>query len=334
MKLSTVGEFGFLKLLGLFDDKNKEGWLGPGDDAAAIPAFSGEVLVSTDLLLEDVHFRLSTTDPHRLGYKTLAVNVSDIAAMGGRPVAFTLAAALPPDLDMEWAREFYAGLNEAAVRFDCPLVGGDTSKGDKILLSVTIFGEAFTGGGGPVLRSGARPGMELYVTGHPGESGLGLKALEAGRGKDKAFASLVARHLAPEPRLAFALELGKHRLADALIDVSDGVIQDAGHLCERSGVGLLIEADRVPLSKRLVAAAGLMGVDPLTAALTGGEDYELLLAAHPDKAAALIKAAGRTATTLTRIGKVVEGKGVEVLGADSKVLEFATGGGYDHFSGQ
>ena len=100
MKLSTLGEFGFLEALGLFTVKTKKGWLGPGDDAAAIPPLTGELLVSTDLLLEDVHFRLSTTDPRRLGYKTLAVNVSDIAAMGGRPVAFTLAAALPPELEL------------------------------------------------------------------------------------------------------------------------------------------------------------------------------------------------------------------------------------------
>lgn len=342
MKLSTLGEFGFLEALGLFaadhfSPEHKKGWLGPGDDAATIPPFTGELLISTDLLLEDVHFRLSATDPHRLGFKALAVNVSDIAAMGGRPVAFTLAAALPAELELIWAQEFYAGLKEAASRFDCPLVGGDTSKSDKILLSVTIFGEAFTGEGGPILRSGARPGMELYVTGSPGESGLGLTALEAGRGAEGSFAHLVNRHLAPEPRLALALELGRNQLADALIDVSDGVLQDAGHICELSGVGLVIAADRVPLSEELVAAAKLLGVDPLKAALTGGEDYELLLAAAPEKVTALMEAAKRTGTPLTRIGMAVDGDSVEVVDQAGSKLEYGSGnnsgGGFDHFSG-
>jgi thiamine-monophosphate kinase len=326
VKLGELGEFALLDRLGVEKLSVPGGWVGPGDDAAVV-AFGGEdLIVSSDLLLEGVHFRLSTTSPEDLGWKTLAVNLSDLAAMGAEPLAFTVSSAWPPDLDAQWVEDFYRGIEDAAGTLRCPLVGGDTSSGPTVFLAVTVLGKASRGEA--VLRSTARAGQDLYVSGHTGESAAGLSFLEAGRAKEAE--SLVRRHKRPEPRLGLGRLLAGRRLATAMIDVSDGLAQDAGHIARRSRVAVRIEAAAVPLSAALVAGARVLGRDALPLALSGGEDYELLFTAEPRSREAVAAAASEAGVVVTRIGCTEEGTGAAVIDERGAVMKLERGG-YDHF---
>lgn len=326
MKLGALGEFALLDRLGVEKLPVPVGWLGPGDDAAVIAFGEEDLVVSSDLLLEDVHFRLSTTTPEDLGWKALAVNLSDLAAMGAEPLAFTVSSAWPGDLDTDWVERFYRGIEEAAETYRCPLVGGDTSSGPRVLLAVTVLGKAPRGDA--VLRSTARPGQDLYVSGRTGESAVGLLLLEAGRGKEAGV--LATRHRRPEPRLGLGRLLSGRRLATAMIDVSDGLVQDAGHVARRSNVGVRIEAAAVPLSPALVEGARGLGRDPLHLALAGGEDYELLFTSDSRSREAVGEAASEAGVAVTRIGSTEEGVGVTVVDARGAKMTLARSG-FDHF---
>ncbi len=329
MRVADLGEFGLLGTLGLFGAPLPAGWLGPGDDAAVLPPPGEALLVTTDLLVEDVHFRRTTTSPRDLGYKALAASASDVAAMGGRPLAFVLGLTLPGESEVAWVAALYQGLGEAAREFGCPLVGGDTTAGASVTLAVTALGLA--PGAGAIPRSGARPGQDLFVTGWPGESGLGLALLERGAGDPGPDeARLVARHRRPAPRLALGRALGDGGLATALIDVSDGLLQDLGHLMARSGVGAEVWLERLPLSAPLTRVAARLGVEPLTPALGGGEDYELLFFADPARRRAIFAAARAAATPVRRIGRATAGAGLRLLrgGAPAHLPPRA---GFDHF---
>ncbi len=330
MKVTEPGEFGLLELLSVRKRDLRPGWVGPGDDAAVIPSFDAPMVVSADLLAEDVHFRRATIDPTDLGYKTIAVNVSDIAAMGARPAACTITITLPPDTDVEWAKAFYAGLREAEEEFGCPLMGGDTSSGSSIVISIAIIGVA--GRRGPVLRSTAMPEQDVWVTGRTGESAAGLAALEKGfTHNDPLLAPLIARHVRPTPRVGMGMELARRGQATAMIDVSDGIMRDARNLAAESGVGVRIEAARVGISNDLKAGAAALGLDPLALALGGGEDYELLFTAALSYRHALGETAGLMGVELTRIGTTTSGSGVVVVDADGRELDDVPQG-FQHFS--
>ena len=308
--------------------------LGPGDDAAVVrPPRGSRLLLTTDLLAEGVHFRLPWAAPADLGWKLGAVNVSDIAAMGGRPLWALLSLALPPRLDASFAADLERGLRAAGRRFGFALVGGDTCASDAgVFLSLTLAGAA-----GPRLltRDGASPGDLLFVTGHLGASALGLAALERhGAGPlPAALRACARRHLHPEPRLAFGAQIARTGLARAGLDVSDGVARDLARLCAASRVGAEVTTDSLPVLPATKRAARLLGCDATEAALHGGEEYELLFAARPQEASRLAKLGLRLGAAVTAIGRVLPRRaGISAIAAGGR-RSALTPRGWEHFSG-
>jgi thiamine-monophosphate kinase len=300
--------------------------LGVGDDCALLQPQPGmQLAVSTDLLVEGRHF-LSTVDPRALGHKALAVNLSDLAACGAEPLAFTLALSLP-QADPQWLSAFAEGLFALADAHGCELVGGDTTRGP-LAIDITVFGEVPAGQA--LLRSGARAGDDLWVSGTLGDARL---ALEAFRGTvsmpEAVFAAARQRLEQPQPRVALGCAL--RGIATACIDISDGLLGDVAHVLERSGVGATIDASR---ARELLAATGLAVEEErlLQCVLAGGDDYELAFTAPAAQRGAVEAAAQRSGTPVTRIGRIDAQAGMRLVGADGKEVKqrFA---GFDHFGG-
>jgi thiamine-monophosphate kinase len=247
-----------------------------GDDTAALRIRSDRLLlVSCDAVVEGVHFDLNYFSPEDLGWKALAVNLSDIASMGGIPLYATTSIALPMATPVGFVEKVYRGLAMLAAQHRVALIGGDTcSSRHGVFLDVTIIGEVHARR--MVTRGGARPGDLLYVTGELGGSAMGLELL-AGRSRlSRHISSMVRRHLRPQPRCAAGRFLAGQRLASAMIDISDGLSTDLHHLCERSMVGAMIYSDRIPLPRVPSSQINRFSSAPLSYALNGGEDYELL----------------------------------------------------------
>jgi thiamine-monophosphate kinase len=280
-----------------------------------------QLAVSSDMLLEGRHF-LSTVEPERLGHKALAVNLSDLAACGARPLAFSLALALP-EADAGFLEGFAAGLFALADRHGCELIGGDTTRGP-LAICISVFGEVPTGRA--LLRSGACAGDDLYVSGTVGDARL---ALEVFRGRvaleGRAFEQVRRAMEQPEPRIALGLAL--RAVASSAIDVSDGLLGDLRHVLARSGVGATVEVDAVPRSAVLAAQAPAL---QRICTLAGGDDYELLFSAPASAAAAVVAAAREAGVGVTRIGRIEQAAGLRLLDADGRAL--ADGfGSFDHF---
>jgi thiamine-monophosphate kinase len=299
--------------------------LGVGDDCALLqPAPGMQLAVSTDLLVEGRHF-LSTVDPRRLGHKALAVNLSDLAACGARPLAFTLSLCLP-HVDEAWLAAFAEGMFALANAHDCELVGGDTTRGP-LCISITVFGEVPSGLA--LLRSGARAGEDLWVSGALGDARL---ALEAFRGTvslpQPVFEAARLRLEQPQPRVALGCAL--RGVATSAIDISDGLLGDLQHVLDRSGVGATVEAAAArPL---LAASAGCaLPADRIDAlVLAGGDDYELAFTAPVQRRAAVEAAARQTGTPVTRIGRIEAEPGLRVVDAQGQPL-LQRFGSFDHF---
>ncbi len=321
------GEFDLLRALGVLGSRPEGVAVGPGDDTAVLDLPAGRLLFTADAVVEGVHFLRDRTDPADLGHKVVAVNVSDVAAMGGTPLAFTLTLTVPPALDLSWLRAFHGGLSAAARAYGCSLAGGDTTAGPAVVLSVALLGTC--AGPGPVLRSGARPGDDLHVSGCPGESAAGLERILSGRpGGDPAWQRLVRRHHRPEPRLALGRELGASGRITAMIDVSDGLLQDLEHVLAASGVGADLELERVPVSTDLRTAVGPERARELV--LVGGEDYELLFTAPPAARDAVAAAARAAGTPVHRIGRITAGPATRLL-AGGREVPLPARRGYEHF---
>lgn len=301
--------------------------LGVGDDAAVVRVRRGmELVVSTDMLLSGRHF-FRDAEPRRLGYKALAVNLSDMAAMGATPRWVTLSLALPR-ADATWLRAFAAGFMRLARRYDVDLIGGDTTRGP-LAICVQIMGEVPAGQA--LARSGARVADEIWVSGHLGDAALGLAALkQCVNLSEHDLASVVRRLHAPAPRLALGEALRK--IASSAIDISDGLYADLGHICERSRVAAVIEFERLPVSA--VMKRQLHRPAARAALLAGGDDYELCFTASPTRRPAILAAARRVGVRVTCIGTVQAAPRrcppVTVLGADGRALKLKYGG-YDHF---
>ena len=330
MKISDLGEFGLIDRIGKTTPRNaKRAPIGIGDDAAALLLSpSSTLLATTDMLIEGVHFDLTTTDLYSLGWKAAAVNLSDIAAMGGVPRFCLTALGIPPFLTVEDIGEFYRGVNACLKKFGAVLVGGDTCSSRKgFVINVTVLGEALRKV--IVARSGARPGDLIYVTGTLGDSGAGLELVrnaECGvRSKTPAVRKLIGKHLRPVPRVAEGRKLAAAGIASAMIDVSDGLSSDLGHVCEQSGVGAEVFADRIPLSKELRAAKGLK-LPPMKYALSGGEDYELLFTVPPDK----IKKLSALRIAATEIGTITRVRSMRMINERGQGRPLMVSG-YDHF---
>ena len=304
--------------------------LGIGDDCAGwVPSPGHDQLVSTDLLIEGVHFRLDTTSLADLGYKSLAVNLSDMAAMGGIPRHATLGLACPHP--PERYRPLIDGFIDLADANNVALIGGDTSASPGgLMISVTILGEAPHGTA--ITRSGARPGDLLYLTGITGESAAGLSLLSGSAlPLDATYRThLIRRHHRPEPRIGFGMLLREGGLASAMVDVSDGVTADLGHVLDQSGAGAVIDGDAVPVSPALAAYCDTSGADPLALALGGGEDYELLFTVRPECEAPLQRHIQTGQIDATAIGHIVAGSGLTLRRQGRETPLARTG--YEHFS--
>jgi thiamine-monophosphate kinase len=309
--------------------------LGLGDDAALVEVGGHLEVLTTDLLIEGVHFRRHTTSAHDLGYKAMVVNVSDVAAMGGSPRHALVSLGIPPEIDMTWVVELYAGLRDAAGEYAASIVGGDTSRSPTVVIGVALTGEV--GHDLAITRSGARPGDRVVVTGTLGAAAGGLRLSEAERPDARAIASSAGRELLmaqarPQARVGEGQTLAREG-ATAMIDVSDGLAIDLFRLCRESGVGAAVTLANVPVSPAVVELAPALGVDPLALALGGGEDYELL-ATLPAQAVSLTTELlrDRFGTPLTDIGEIREGRELVAVGSDGTERPL-TPQGWDHFAG-
>lgn len=338
LPLSRIGEDAIVRIFGGAPRRAAAGpepavVVGPGDDAAVVhPPRGARLLLTTDLLAEDVHFRRRWAAPADLGWKLAAVNASDIAAMGGRPLWALLSLALPPELDSAFAAALGRGLRAAARRFGFAIVGGDTcASADRIFLSLTLAGAAAPR---VLTRGGARPGDRIFVTGHLGAAALGLAALErhGSAPLPPPLRPCARRHLRPEPRLAFGAGLAGRGLARAALDVSDGISRDLGRLCAASHVGAEVHADRLPVLPSTSRAARLLALDPTASALHGGEEYELLFTARPDAEPQVSALGRRLGLRVTAIGRILPRRaGVSVVGADGRRSTLVPRG-WEHFS--
>jgi thiamine-monophosphate kinase len=301
--------------------------LGVGDDCALLQPTPGwQLAVSTDMLVEGRHF-FPDVAPDALGHKALAVNLSDLAAMGARPLGFTLALSLPA-ADDAWLAAFAHGLFALADAHQCPLVGGDTTRGP-LNLCITVMGEVRPGAA--LRRDAARPGDDLYLSGRTGEARLALELL-LGTGwalrhaGPNALAGLRDRLERPTPRLALGAALGG--VAHAALDVSDGLAGDLGHILTASGVGADIDGAALPVAPGLL---GLPEAQRLDCLLNGGDDYELLFTAAPAQRAAVQAAAEASGTPVQRIGRIRAGRGLRLLDATGREQAWQARG-FDHFA--
>jgi thiamine-monophosphate kinase len=273
--LADLGEFGLIRLLQDRLPTGKDVLLGPGDDAAIVHAIDGQVVATTDMLVEGRHFRRDWSEPYDIGRKAAAQNLADIAAMGARPTALLVALAAPPDLAVDWALALADGLNDECDRTDASVAGGDLVRADTIVISVTALGSL--DGRQPVTRAGAKPGDRIAVCGRLGWSAAGLAVLGRGFRSPRV---VVEAHRRPEPPYEAGPEAATLG-ATAMIDVSDGLVGDLGHLAKAGGVVLDIDTSTLEIPEPLQAVAAAIGVDPLEFVLNGGEDHALA-ATFPD----------------------------------------------------
>lgn len=306
--------------------------VGVGDDAAVLDTGAREyVIVTTDMLVEGTHYRLDINTPYQLGWKSVAANISDIAAMGGLPTWTFVSVAFSGEMDAEFVDDLYRGMTECARRFGSAVVGGDTNAVDaESVISVTQMGTVEPEN--VARRSGARLGDRILVTGRLGKSRAGLELLLTfGLGEAAArYPRLVGAHLMPMPRVPEARAAVATGQVRAMMDVSDGLGADLPKLCRASGVGSVVHADRLPISDELRNGAAYLGRDAVDLAAGGGEDFELLMAISPDGVEQVIcSVEAETGTPVTEIGEITEGRSVEIdRDGERKPLR----GGWEHFS--
>ncbi|CAN5813614.1 thiamine-phosphate kinase [soil metagenome] len=311
MSQNRGGEFGLIRWIRERSAKHPRASIGIGDDCSAL-RFSGDraVLATTDMLMDGRHFQLQECGPESAGYKALGVNLSDIAAMAGLPVAALVSVALPRARAAEIAQSLHSGMAPLVDRFGLVLAGGDTNAWEgPLVISITVLGEATERG--PVGRSGARPGDAVLVTGPLG-------------------GSLLGRHLRPEPRIDAALKLAESATLHALIDLSDGLASDLGHILQESGgLGAILEADLIPIHADAQRLAALDGRPALDHALADGEDFELCLVVAPEDADRLLDRPP-DGVHLHRVGWIEEGSGLRLQALDGSLAPISLRG-FDHF---
>lgn len=307
----------FARIATYFAPLASEAGRGLVDDAAVLaPPAGRELVLTADQMLEGIHF-LSTDDPALIARKLLRRNLSDLAAMGAQPLGYLLTLALPVAIPDSWLASFTQGLAVDQRLFNIGLLGGDSSSSrTDIALTATLMGHCAPGHA--LSRKGAKPGDKVFVTGTIGDAALGLQARLGKLSDPSGF--LTQRSVLPTPRVGLALA----GIASAAIDISDGLVQDLGHICHQSGVRAVIGADAVPASPQALA----LGPHYLEARLTGGDDYELLLAVPPEHEAALRAVCGDV--QITEIGVFKAGQGVQLLDCDGQPLNL-TDTGWRHF---
>ena len=296
--------------------------VGIGDDAALFAPRSGyETILTCDWFLEEIHFLRDRHPADSVGWKCLARAASDIAAMGGTPRCFLLSLAIPNELTGRWLTDFLIGLRRASRRLQCPIAGGDTTRQNRVLINVTVIGDVRRGQA--LLRSSAKPGDIIYISGRLGEADLGLSALRSARARIRPSDPSLRKHLYPEPRIALGQWLADHRLATAAMDISDGLSTDLPRLCASSKVGATIDE-----SKLALATVGRDSVPNrnkrLALALNGGDDYELLFTVAPNKTQKIPSA--YRALKLMVIGEITRGTGIKLSHPDGKTSPLKAAG--------
>ncbi|HBY92486.1 MAG TPA: thiamine-phosphate kinase [Chloroflexi bacterium] len=335
MNVAELGEFPLIdRVRQILATEQPDVVIGIGDDVAVLDVRGDEFILATvDSQVEDVHFLRQTITPYQLGRRALAINLSDIAAMGGWPQYALASLALPTDTEVAWVEGLYRGLRVEADRFGVAVVGGNMARSAaEIFIDVTVLGHVARRH--LLLRSGAQPGDRVLVTGHLGDSAAGLSLLlhpelsipPAER------ALLTARHLTPTPRLPEAAVIARSGLATAMIDLSDGLNSDIGHICERSQVGVRLWAARIPVSAAASRVAAQTDKSPLSLALEGGEDYELCFTAPPEATETLIADVVReTGTPVTVVGEILSLEQGRWLVSGDGHLAPLEAGGWEHF---
>ncbi|RCV54038.1 thiamine-phosphate kinase [Marinitenerispora sediminis] len=314
--IGDIGEFGLIARVTAKFPQTENVIIGPGDDAAVVRAADGRVVATTDLLVEGRHFRRDWSSARDVGHKAAAQNLADVAAMGARPTALLVGLAAPPDLPTAWTDELSEGLSAECALAGAAVVGGDVVRADTVTLAITALGDL--GGRAAVRRDGARPGDLVAVNGTLGRSAAGLALLRAGADGPAECLAAHRRPRPPYPEGPRAADLG----ATAMLDVSDGLVQDLGHVAAASGVAIALREEALPadpvLEEAVRVLAGLGAAPPRAAAfmLAGGEDHAM---------AAAFPAGTRLPAGWTEIGAVTEGDGVTVDGA------VPPRGGWDHF---
>jgi len=331
--IEDMGEFGFIRSIMKGCLHSPEGVIqGIGDDCAVMGPYGGKVLLfTTDLLIEDRHFLMKKTSPFELGWKAIAVNLSDIAAMGGRARHVFVSLAIPSHTGATFFNGLYDGMKDLCRRYGVNLLGGDTSSSPGgVFISVAAMGEMAEEE--VLYRKGASPGDLIYVTGGLGGSAAGLKLLKGELScPEVSGKALVALHNRPEPRLAAGRLIAESRAASAMIDVSDGLLADLRHICEASHAGARIFREHLPVSGELHSLCRGRDTDPRELALHGGEDYQLLFTV-PRKNRQRIERVMEDAGTcpITRVGEMTKGKEVRVVTGDGAEEERVSEG-FDHF---
>lgn len=308
--------------------------VGIGDDAAVIKVSAGrDVLACCDLMVEGVHFQLDRTPPRLLGRKALAINLSDIAAMGGVPRFAMVSIALTHQCSSQFIDEVFEGILGIADEQGVSLIGGDTSSSrDSLFIDVSVIGECAAGKA--VTRSGAKPGDIIYVSGSLGASALGLRLLQDGvriesTAADDLRRQALMKHLSPEPQSRLGRAIGEATLATAMIDISDGLSTDSSHILEESRCGAIIHAGAVPIAESVRdLTSGSNEFGALNLALNSGEEYELLFTATPEWAAQIEELSRDLSVAISAIGEIVEGEGLRLERAGA--LEKIAPSGYEH----
>lgn len=336
--IKRLGEFGLInRLQSRLKSRSSRLKVGIGDDCAVYASGPGDYqLMTTDALVETVHFDLTTTSPELLGRKALAVNVSDIAAMGGTPEVALITMGVPAKFPVKTLDKIYSGLNKACHRYEVVICGGDTvSSPEKLFINVTLIGRVKRKH--LFLRSGAQAGHLILLSGYIGDSSLGLKLLQSDKKKyrvsEKDRKILCNRHLLPEARVEISTLLTKANVrAGAMIDVSDGLIQDLRHLCKASNTGAIVSETALPLSPSLRRVCEHNQLNYLDYALSGGEDYELLFTLRPEDVKKISRQLRQTKTPVTVIGEMTRQSGELILkNPDGERLSLDKVSGYNHF---
>jgi thiamine-monophosphate kinase len=335
MKFDEIGEFGFIERINFEMINRPEGVVqGIGDDAAVFEAPPGRLLVlTTDMLVEGVHFSRDTIAPHQLGRKCLAVNLSDVAAMGAEPLDAYVSLAVPSDTDVEYVERMYDGMREMARTYSVNLLGGDTTLSPgPLVASIAVTGRV------PreevVFRKGAAPGQLVYVTCQLGDAAAGLDLIRRGvNWAPEEGGYLLKAHLDPRPHLEEGRFLARNRFPSAMMDISDGVASDLGHICRLSGVGAVLYEEAIPLSDPLLRYATEFRLDLTTLSLSMGEDYGLILTVPAERADELeMRFQGHFGRPIWRIGSITSEPGLVLVGRGGERVRLEPRG-WDAFRG-
>ncbi|MDJ0624692.1 MAG: thiamine-phosphate kinase [Desulfocapsaceae bacterium] len=303
---------------------------GIGDDCAVI-SDSGSLcwLLSSDLLVEDTHFRCSWHDPFLLGRKSVAVNISDIAAMGGTPKFLLTSLVLPGHISEDWLDRWQDGVQSMLTEHSCLLVGGDVSGGKQLVVDIMVIGQMHPDK--VVYRSGALHEEDIYVSGNLGSSAAGLALLQNEEYDWSEFSEFIAAHLNPQPQVEIGRFLAENELATSMQDLSDGIATDLSHICTASKITGIIESDCIPMDGKLPQVAAKLSLDPVELAVYGGEDYQLLFTAHPDNREKIQSVAQQTGVQLTKVGTTFAGPPQVFLESNGRRTDISFKG-YQHIS--